>query len=115
MSSVVLPRPAERFAIVTHGPDFSLRRCSRSHGDELFASPWNSWRETRHRGVHNFHTGMAAGTRLSAEQNRQLNSILDDFSRYYDNLLSDGNSRVLQILNSEQKKKFEKMMREHKR
>jgi hypothetical protein len=52
---------------------------------------------------------------LSPEQTRQLTSVLDDFSRYYDNLLSDGNSRVLQILNPDQKRKYEKMMRDHKR
>lgn len=51
---------------------------------------------------------------LSDDQTRQLTSILDDFSRYYDNVLADGNSRILLILNDTQKRKFEKMMREHK-
>ena len=51
---------------------------------------------------------------LSDDQAIQLTSILDDFSRYYDNLLADGNTRILQILNTDQKKKFEKMMLEHK-
>lgn len=52
---------------------------------------------------------------LSDEQIRQLTSILDDFSRYYDNLLADGNTRVLQILNPEQVRKYEEMIRKHKR
>jgi hypothetical protein len=52
---------------------------------------------------------------LSDEQTRQLTSILDDFSHYYDNLLADGNTRVRQILNPEQIKKYESMMRQHRR
>jgi Spy/CpxP family protein refolding chaperone len=51
---------------------------------------------------------------LTGEQERQLTSVLDDFSRYYDNLLADGNTRILQILNPEQRRKFERMMAEHK-
>ncbi len=51
---------------------------------------------------------------LSDEQTRELTSILDDFSHYYDSLLADGNTRILQILNESQKKKFEKMMLERK-
>jgi hypothetical protein len=54
------------------------------------------------------------GLDLTPEQTVQLTSILDDFSRYYDNVLADGNSRVMHILNSEQKRKFEQMLREHK-
>ena len=52
---------------------------------------------------------------LSEEQMRQLTSILDDFSRYYDYLLADGNSRVMQILNADQKVKYERMIRAHKK
>ena len=52
---------------------------------------------------------------LTDDQTRQLTSILDDFSHYYDNLLADGNSRILQILNPEQKKRFARMMQEHRR
>jgi len=51
---------------------------------------------------------------LSDEQTRELTSILDDFSHYYGSLLADGNTRILQILNESQKKKFEKMMLERK-
>ena len=48
---------------------------------------------------------------LTDEQTRQMETILDDFSKYYDNVLADGNTRILQILNDEQKKKFEQMLK----
>jgi Spy/CpxP family protein refolding chaperone len=54
------------------------------------------------------------GLDLSAEQTLQLTSILDDFARYYDNVLADGNSRIMQILNPEQRRKFEQMLRDRK-
>jgi hypothetical protein len=49
---------------------------------------------------------------LDAEQSRQLSMILDDVAKYYDNVLSDGQTRVMQILNEQQKAKFEKMLAE---
>jgi len=52
---------------------------------------------------------------LSDQQTVQLTSILDDFSHYYDNVLADGNSRIMQILNDEQRRKFEQMLRRHKK
>jgi len=52
---------------------------------------------------------------LTDQQTVQLTSILDDFSHYYDNVLADGNSRIMQILNPEQRRKFEEMLREHKK
>ena len=52
---------------------------------------------------------------LSDQQTVQLTSILDDFSHYYDNVLADGNSRIMQILNAEQRRKFEQMLRDHKK
>jgi uncharacterized membrane protein len=54
------------------------------------------------------------GLDLTADQTVQLTSILDDFARYYDNVLADGNSRIMQILNPEQRRKFEQMLRDHK-
>lgn len=54
------------------------------------------------------------GLDLTPDQTVQLTSILDDFSRYYDNVLADGNSRIMQILNPEQRRKFEQMLRDHK-
>jgi len=52
---------------------------------------------------------------LTDDQTRRLTSILDDFSRYYNNLLADGNTRIIQILDADQKKKFDQMMAEHKK
>jgi len=47
---------------------------------------------------------------LTAEQTRQLSMILDDVAKYYDNVLSDGQTRVMQILDEKQKAKFQKML-----
>ncbi len=52
---------------------------------------------------------------LTDQQTDQLKSILDDFSHYYDNVLADGNSRIMQILNDDQKRKFESMLRDHRK
>jgi Spy/CpxP family protein refolding chaperone len=54
------------------------------------------------------------GLDLTPEQTVQLTSILDDFALYYDNVLADGNSRIMQILKPEQRRKFEEMLRDHK-
>jgi len=47
---------------------------------------------------------------LSDVQTRQLSMILDDVAKYYDNVLSDGQTRVMQILDDKQKQKFQKML-----
>ena len=60
-------------------------------------------------------TEMKNELNLTDEQTRQVTSFLDDFSRYYDNLLADGNSRILQILNPEQKKRFAQMLAQHRK
>ena len=52
---------------------------------------------------------------LSDQQTEQLQSILDDFSHYYDNVMADGNSRIMQILNDEQRQKFERMLQDHRK
>ena len=36
--------------------------------------------------------------------------ILDDVAKYYDNVLSDGQTRVMQILDDKQKEKFQRML-----
>jgi hypothetical protein len=110
-----LPRPAERVAILSLVLVFL---CGALAG-ALVMSYWG------HDGLHGARPGkdgMSMSIRewkqelnLTEEQTRQLTSVLDDFSRYYDNLLSDGNSRILQILNEDQKKKYRQMMAEHKR
>ncbi|MGH9657485.1 MAG: hypothetical protein ACRD96_03015 [Bryobacteraceae bacterium] len=52
---------------------------------------------------------------LTPEQTQQLESILDDFGMYYKNVLGDGRSRILKILNDDQKKKLDKLMLEASR
>lgn len=47
---------------------------------------------------------------LTDEQTRQLHMILDDVSKYYDNVLSDGQTRVMQILDDKQKAKFQQLL-----
>ncbi len=56
---------------------------------------------------------------LSPSQAEQLETILDDFFMYYhtlqaqlDDVRSSGKSRILRILNEEQKRKFNRMMSE---
>ena len=52
---------------------------------------------------------------LSEDQTKQLVSILDDFSNYYDNVLADGNSRIMQVLNPEQKRRFQNLLQARRR
>jgi hypothetical protein len=54
---------------------------------------------------------------LSGAQTEKLGVVLDDYSQYYqslqdqlDDLRATGKTRILQILNSDQRAKFEKMM-----
>ena len=49
---------------------------------------------------------------LSPQQSAEMESVLDDFAKYYQTVLSDGKARILNILNSEQKRKFERMLKE---
>jgi len=115
MSTVTLPRPAERVAIVSFLLVFLC-------GGVLGAVVMSYW---VHPGLHGSAPqtgGFPMNTRefkeqldLTDEQTRQLTSILDDFAHYYDNLLADGNSRVMQILNPDQKLKYERMIRAHKK
>jgi hypothetical protein len=49
---------------------------------------------------------------LSPEQAQQMSSILDDFAKYYQTVLSDGRARIFNILTEEQKRKFEKKLKE---
>ena len=52
---------------------------------------------------------------LTPTQRSQMESILDDFSKYYQTVLSDGRARIFNILNEEQRVKFEKMLKERPR
>lgn len=54
---------------------------------------------------------------LTPQQARDLETVLDDFMKYYHNLQSEmtevratGKNNILRLLNDEQKRKFEKMM-----
>jgi hypothetical protein len=49
---------------------------------------------------------------LNDRQAEQINGILDDFSKYYDNVLADGNTRIIQILDPKQQAKFKQMLKE---
>lgn len=114
-STAALPRPAERTAIVTlllvflcgmvagavvmsvSGHASLHRTRAVPSGYSLSVDEWKSTLD------------------LTDEQTAELTSILDDFARYYDNVLADGNSRILQILKPAQRIKFEQMIRDHKR
>jgi Spy/CpxP family protein refolding chaperone len=50
---------------------------------------------------------------LTDAQAAQLETILDDFSKYYHNVLADGRTRVMQILDERQKRKFEQMLKDN--
>jgi hypothetical protein len=119
MATVSLPRPAERVAIISFVLVFLC-------GIVLGAVAMSV---SGHAGLHATahgsqppavgHLSMSVTEwkeklGLTDEQTVQLMSILDDFSRYYDNVLADGNSRIMQILNPDQKRRFEQMLRDHK-
>ena len=43
----------------------------------------------------------------------QIQSILNDFWQYYRTVLSDSKARVEQLLNEDQRRKFERLLQEH--
>jgi hypothetical protein len=49
---------------------------------------------------------------LSPAQAEQMQSILNDFWDYYRTVLSDSKVRVEQVLNDQQRKKFERLLQE---
>jgi hypothetical protein len=49
---------------------------------------------------------------LSPAQQEQMESILNDFWQYYRTVLSDSKTKVEQILNEEQRRKFERILQE---
>jgi len=116
VSTITLPRPAERVALfslllvflcgaVAGALVMSMTRNSGLHGTPPVSAGLSSMSVTE----------MKKGLNLTDEQTRQLTSILDDFSHYYDNLLADGSSRIIQILNPEQKKLFDQMLAQHRK
>jgi len=53
--------------------------------------------------------------KLTPAQSEQMRSILTDFWDYYRTVLSDGKSRIEQILNDDQRRKFERILQERQR
>jgi len=49
---------------------------------------------------------------LTPAQSEQVQEILNDFWQYYRTVLTDGKTRVEQVLNEEQKRKFERLLLE---
>jgi Spy/CpxP family protein refolding chaperone len=49
---------------------------------------------------------------LTSAQQEQMESILNDFWQYYRTVLTDSKIKVEQILNEEQRKKFERILQE---
>jgi hypothetical protein len=52
---------------------------------------------------------------LSPAQVEEMELILDDFSKYYRTVLSDGKSRIMAMLRPDQRQKFELMMQQERR
>ena len=50
---------------------------------------------------------------LTPAQTEQMQSILNDLWQYYRVVISDSKVRVEQVLNEEQRKKFERILQEH--
>ncbi len=115
MAAAALPRPNERIAILSFVLVFlcgvvvgavlmTFSGHARLHGTPPPAS-----------GLSMSVTEWKQELNLTDQQTVQLTSILDDFSHYYDNVLADGNSRIMQILNPDQRRRFEQMLREHRK
>ncbi len=51
---------------------------------------------------------------LTPAQSEQIQSILGDFWQYYRTVLSESKERVEQVLNAEQRQKFERILQEQK-
>jgi hypothetical protein len=117
-ATVSLPRPAERVAIVSLvlvflcGIVVGAVGMSVSGHAGLHATPHGTAPPVAHLSMSVTEWKQRLG--LTDEQTVQLTSILDDFSHYYDNVLADGNSRIVQILNPDQRRRFEQMLRDHK-
>jgi hypothetical protein len=115
-ATAALPRPAERVAIISLLLVFLC-------GAGLGAVAMTYW--TRHRPpAHVVRTGgvgmnmsvdeLKEQLNLTDEQTRQMKSLLDDFSHYYDEVLSFGSAKIMTILNDDQKARFKELIRKHK-
>ena len=115
MATAALPRPNEKIAILSFVLVFLC-------GAVLGAVVMSFSGHASLHGTPPAATGLSMSVRewkdqlnLTDQQTVQLTSILDDFSHYYDNVLADGNSRIMQMLNPDQRRKFEQMLRAHKK
>lgn len=113
-TAAALPRPAERMAIISFVLVFL---CGLVLGVVIM-----SFSHVRLHGATPAADGMSMSVTewkerldLTDQQTSQLQSILDDFAHYYDNVLADGNSRIMQILNDDQRRKFQRMLQDHKK
>lgn len=52
---------------------------------------------------------------LSPSQTEQMETILDDFAKYYRTVLSDGKTRIMDILDDGQRRKFKQLLQESQR
>ena len=113
--TAALPRPAERVAIVSLVLVFL---CGALMGAVLMRITGRARVATvAPSGISMSAPNMAEWKKqldLTDDQTARLTSVLDDFSRYYDNVLADGNSRIMQILNPDQRRRFEQMLRDRK-
>lgn len=116
MSTVALPRPAERVAIVSLVLVFL---CGAVLGALVMGYGEHSGLIHKQAGASSSGFAISADEmrrqlNLSDQQALKLNSILDDFGRYYDNLMADGQTRIREILNDEQRRKFDRMIAERR-
>jgi len=49
---------------------------------------------------------------LTPDQTEKLKTALDDFSRYYQDVLATGKTSIYKILNDDQKRKFDRLLNE---
>src|ERR1700678_1766868 len=117
-ASVALPAPAGRVAIVSFVLVFL---CGAVFGAVVMSVSGHAGMHTPSHGSQAPAAGFSMSVNdwktqldLTDEQTVQLTSILGDFSRYYDNVLVHGNSRIMQIMKPEQRVRFEQMLRDRK-
>lgn len=115
MATATLPRPNERIAILSFLLVFLC-------GAVLGAVVMSISGHAKLHGTPPVATGLSMSVtewkqelNLTDQQTVQLTSILDDFSHYYDNVLADGNSRIMQILNPDQRRRYEQMLEAHRK
>ncbi len=81
---------------------------------------------TAHRGMHKAAFWTPTGRSLSVQnfkteldltpsQCEEMESILDDFAKYYRTVLGSAKTRILKVLNSDQQRKFEQMLEQQRR